>query len=47
MIAASDTSWHQRFRYCDYYSFMSLTDFLAWVAKNDGSEPDISHVHGR
>jgi hypothetical protein len=28
-IAAADTSWHQGFRYCDYYSFMSLADFLA------------------
>lgn len=34
-------------QYCDYYSFMSLTDFLAWVERNDGSEPDISHVRDR
>lgn len=35
---------NQKFRYCDYYSFMSLADSLAWVDKNDGSEPDISHI---
>jgi hypothetical protein len=46
MLAATETSWDLRFRYCDYYSFMSLTDFMARVAKNDGSEPDIPHVHG-
>jgi hypothetical protein len=47
MVAAIETSRHRRFRYCDYYSFMSLADFLAWVEKNDGSEPDISHTDGR
>lgn len=30
-------------RYCDYYSFMSLTDFMTWIQKNDGSEPGISY----
>lgn len=30
-------------RYCDYYSFMSLADFMTWIRKNDGSEPGISY----
>ena len=30
-------------RYCDYYSFMSLADFMTWIQKNDGSEPGISY----
>jgi hypothetical protein len=30
-------------RYCDYYSFMSLTDFMSWIQKDDGSEPGISY----
>lgn len=45
-MAGAGASVNQRFRYYDYNSFMSLTDFLAWVDKNDGSEPDISHVQG-
>lgn len=47
MKAGTETHANQKFRYCDYHSFMSLADFLAWVGKNDGSEPDISHIHGR
>lgn len=31
-------------RYTDYYAFMSLADFTAWVAANDGSQPNISAV---
>ena len=46
MTAGNNTNVNQKFRYCDYYNFMSLADFLAWVEKNDGSEPDISHVPG-
>jgi hypothetical protein len=30
-------------RYYDYYSFMSLADFMTWIQKNDGSEPGISY----
>jgi hypothetical protein len=30
-------------RYCDYYSFMSLADFMTWIQKDDGSEPGISY----
>jgi hypothetical protein len=30
-------------RYCDYYSFMSLDDFMTWIQKDDGSEPGISY----
>jgi hypothetical protein len=29
-------------RYCDYYCFMSLADFTAWVQDDSGSEPDMS-----
>ena len=47
VMYATDTSRHQRLRYCDYYSFMSLADFLTWVERNDGSEPDISHEQRR
>ncbi|ALV40043.1 hypothetical protein AU252_01750 [Pseudarthrobacter sulfonivorans] len=29
--------------YCDhYYCMMSLADYLAWIQKDDGSEPPIS-----
>lgn len=42
-----ETKAQQKPRCCDYYSSMSFTDFLAWVANNDGSEPDISRVHAR
>jgi hypothetical protein len=42
-----ETNLNQELRYCDYYSFVSLADFLAWVDRNDGSEPDISHISGR
>lgn len=37
----------QKLLYCDFYNFMSLEDFLAWVERNDGSEPDISHIQGQ
>lgn len=30
-------------RYYDYYSFMSLADFMTWIQKGDGSEPGISY----
>lgn len=30
-------------RYYDYYSFMSLADFMTWIQKDDGSEPGISY----
>lgn len=30
-------------RYYDYYSFMSLADFMSWIQKADGSEPGISY----
>jgi hypothetical protein len=30
-------------RYCDYYSFMSLADFMTWIQRDDGSEPGISY----
>lgn len=30
--------------YRDYYAFMSYADFNAWVAANDGSQPNISAV---
>ena len=30
-------------RYYDYYSFMSLADFMTWIEKDDGSEPGISY----
>lgn len=30
-------------RYCDYYSFMSLADFMAWIQKDDGSQPGVSY----
>ncbi|KRE64951.1 hypothetical protein ASG92_18320 [Arthrobacter sp. Soil736] len=30
-------------RYYDYYSFMSLADFMTWIEKDDGSEPAISY----
>lgn len=33
----------QSLRYCDYYCFMSLKDFMAWAKRNDGSEPPISY----
>lgn len=45
-MAATDPNVNQKFQYSDDYCFMSLTDFLAWVERNDGTEPDISHVHG-
>ncbi|MFC9334230.1 MULTISPECIES: hypothetical protein [Arthrobacter] len=31
-----------RLRFCDYYSFMSYADFMAWVAAADGAAPDMS-----
>jgi hypothetical protein len=46
VVAGIGTKAQQKHRCCDYYSFMSLADFLTWVAKNDGSEPDISHIQG-
>lgn len=30
-------------RYCDYYSFISLAEFMTWIQKNDGSESGISY----
>ncbi|MFJ5698714.1 hypothetical protein [Arthrobacter sp. NPDC093139] len=30
-------------RYFDYYSFMTLADFMTWIQKDDGSEPGISY----
>ncbi|WP_309107459.1 hypothetical protein [Arthrobacter sp.] len=36
----------QALRYCDYYCFMSLTDFMAWVDAEDGTEPEISYLIG-
>lgn len=38
---------NQEFHYYDFYNFMSFADFLAWVERSDGSEPDISHIQGR
>jgi hypothetical protein len=29
-------------RYCDYYCFMSLKDFTAWVDADDDQEPAMS-----
>lgn len=31
-------------RYCDYYCFMSLADFTAWVQDDSGSEADMSYT---
>lgn len=31
-------------RYCDYYWFMSLADFTAWVQDDTNPEPDMSHT---
>lgn len=36
----------QTLRYCDYYCFMSLADFMAWVDAEDGTEPEISYLTG-
>jgi hypothetical protein len=36
----------QTLRYCDYYCFMSLADFMAWVDAEDGIEPEISYLTG-
>jgi hypothetical protein len=30
-------------RYYDYYHFMSLADFTAWVQDDAGREPDMSY----
>lgn len=32
----------QELRYCDYYCFMSLADFTAWVQDEANHEPDMS-----
>ncbi|MCO4276042.1 hypothetical protein NG701_16700 [Pseudarthrobacter sp. HLT3-5] len=32
----------RRLNYRDYYWMMSLADFLAWIQKDDGSDPPIS-----
>ena len=37
----------QNLRYCDYYCFMSLADFLAWVEEDGGSEPSMSYTRER
>lgn len=34
----------QKFRNCDYYSFMSLADFMAWVEADEFGEPRVNHV---
>jgi len=34
----------QNLRYCDFYCFMSLTDFTAWVEAEDIAEPEISFM---
>ncbi|CAH0136579.1 hypothetical protein SRABI26_00366 [Arthrobacter sp. Bi26] len=47
VTARTDSNVNQKFRYLVYHSFMSLTDFLAWVERNDGSEPDIWRIQGR
>jgi hypothetical protein len=44
MAACIHSNVYQKFQYCDFYNFMSLADFLAWVERNDGSEPDISRI---
>ena len=31
-----------RLRFCDYYSFMSYADFMAWVAAAGEAAPDMS-----
>lgn len=31
-----------RLRFCDFYSFMSYSDFAAWVETDDESGPDMS-----
>ena len=31
-------------RYCDYYCFMSLKDFAAWVDADDDREPAMSYA---
>ncbi|SDO90650.1 hypothetical protein SAMN04487914_10182 [Arthrobacter sp. ok909] len=30
-------------RYCDYYCFMSLKDFAAWVESDDDQDPAMSY----
>lgn len=31
-----------RLRFCDYYSFMSYSDFTAWVQADDEAAPEMS-----
>jgi len=31
-------------KFCDYYSFMSYTDFRAWVEADDDSSPALSYA---
>lgn len=33
----------QNLRYVDYYCFMSLADFTAWVRGDDDTEPHASY----
>jgi hypothetical protein len=30
-------------RFCDYYSFMSYSDFAAWVDADDDSDPVVMY----
>jgi hypothetical protein len=41
-----DTKTQQERRYGDFYSPLPLADFLVWIHKHDGSEPDISRIQG-
>jgi hypothetical protein len=34
---------NRNLRYFDFYCFMSLSDFMEWIEKNDGSEPSMSY----
>ncbi|CAH0200068.1 hypothetical protein SRABI83_01881 [Arthrobacter sp. Bi83] len=42
-LAVADEKTKQNLRYCDYYCFMSLKDFTAWVQRDDESDPSISY----
>jgi len=43
-ITCMSKSEKKNLRYCDYYCFMSLKDFAAWVDADDDREPAMSYA---
>jgi hypothetical protein len=42
--ASQSVSKHEKecLKYCDYYSFMSYSDFIKWVEADDRPDPEMS-----